>query len=73
MSAPGTGRLSNGTEGEQWMQAWCRTCVNDVNEDCPIVLAALTGEQPYEWRRGPFWSPQTVVSCDDYEWRGDDQ
>jgi hypothetical protein len=67
MSAPGTGRLSNGTEGQAWMDAWCHTCVKDINESCPLVLHAMMGDWPDEWRSGPHWSPQTVVSCDAYE------
>lgn len=75
MSAPGTGRPSNGTEGEQWMHAWCRTCIHDKpagegrpESGCQILLEGLMGGHPQQWRRGPFWSPQTVVTCDEWEW-----
>jgi hypothetical protein len=60
-------RPSNGTEGEAWVAAWCRTCVNDVNEDCPILLEGLLGVDPPQWHRGPPWSPQTVMYCDAYD------
>lgn len=63
-------RPSNGTEGEAWMEAWCRTCKKDVNEDCPIVLTGLIGEvDPPEWHRGPPWSMQTSMYCTSYEAR----
>lgn len=59
--------FSNGTEFEQWYEAWCATCVNDVNGDCELILAAYTGGRPKEWTRGPLWSPQTVIACHSYE------
>lgn len=62
-------RPSNGTEGDGWMAAWCRTCQNDVNEDCPILFNGLIGEEPPEWHDGPLWSPQTVIFCTEYERR----
>ena len=62
-------RPSNGTEGDLWMDAWCRTCVKDANEDCPILLSGLLGADPPEWGRGPFWSPQTVMYCTSYEYQ----
>ena len=58
---------SNGTEGDAWMAAWCATCVKDINEDCPILMMGLLGEHPPEWHRGPSWSMQTAIFCDEYE------
>ena len=59
-------RPANGTEGEAWMVAWCWTCENDRNEDCPILLDGITGNDPPQWHRGPGWSPQTVIFCTEY-------
>lgn len=70
MSAPGTGRPSNGAEGEAWMAAWCATCVHDVgapDDGCHILLDGLLGNYPKEWRRGPLYSPETATTCDAYE------
>lgn len=60
-------RPSNGTEGEAWMEAWCRTCIKDVSEDCQILLEGLMGGEPEQWHRGPMWSPQTVIYCTEYK------
>lgn len=43
MSAPGTGRLSNGTECDLWMGAWCRTCVKDKGQPDDEHNATLHG------------------------------
>lgn len=59
-------RPSNGTEGDAWMAAWCATCTNDINEDCPILLVGLSGDDPPEWHRGPPWSMQTAIYCTEY-------
>lgn len=48
--------FSNGTSGEIWMDRWCYRCLNDSpelvdrGEGCPLILAALTGHTPVEWR-----------------------
>jgi len=60
-------RPSNGTEGQAWMAAWCETCAKDVDDNCPIVLAGLVGNDPPEWHPGPLWSPQTVMYCTEYD------
>lgn len=63
-------RPSNGTEGELWMEAWCRTCQKDINDDCLILLDGLINpDGPPQWHRGPHWSPQTVMYCTEYEER----
>jgi hypothetical protein len=59
-------RHSNGTEFEQWKEAWCDTCVRDADESCPVVNDALMGDHPTAWGRGPHWSPQTVIYCKEY-------
>ena len=49
--------FSNGTDGELWMCAWCDVCIHDragragTGEGCPLVLIALLGRTPMEWRR----------------------
>jgi hypothetical protein len=35
------GYFSNGTEGMDYQEQWCRRCVHDVNQDCPVWLAHL--------------------------------
>jgi hypothetical protein len=60
-------RPSNGTEGEAWVAAWCHTCAEDVEENCPILLASLIFDDgPPQWHRGPMWSPQTAIYCTAY-------
>lgn len=42
--------FSNGTSWEIWAGRWCDDCFNDINEDCPLVTAAvLGGVLPTEW------------------------
>ena len=33
--------FSNGTEGELYEARYCRRCVHDINQDCPIILLHL--------------------------------
>jgi hypothetical protein len=33
--------FSNGREGEAYEARYCRQCVHDINEDCPILLLHL--------------------------------
>jgi hypothetical protein len=30
------GYFSNGTEGEDYFDAYCSKCIHDINEDCPV-------------------------------------
>lgn len=41
--------FSNGASWEIWSSKWCEECRNDVNHDCPIVLAAFMDRTPVEW------------------------
>ncbi|GAB4582602.1 hypothetical protein [Nocardia sp. IFM 10818] len=48
--------FSNGTEWEIWQYGMCmgggtqaRRCVNDDNDDCPLIALAVTGRTPAEW------------------------
>jgi hypothetical protein len=42
--------FSNSTSWEIWSYNWCQRCLNDINEDCPIVNVAMLGEKtPEEW------------------------
>jgi hypothetical protein len=43
--------FSNGTEGDAWMEHWCFRCTHDLRDDgCPLVLVAMLGQTPAEWR-----------------------
>lgn len=61
-------RPSNGTEGEAWMEAWCRTCFKDRDDECSILTSGLIGNDPSEWHRGPPWSMQTAIYCTSYDY-----
>ncbi|MEM1153652.1 MAG: hypothetical protein AAGI44_05895 [Pseudomonadota bacterium] len=45
---------ANGTEGEIFEGCWCQRCSKDQfdagGDSCTILLNALCGEQPEEWR-----------------------
>jgi hypothetical protein len=41
--------FSNGYEWDCWSSKWCKRCINDINNDCPIIMNALMGNQPVEW------------------------
>jgi hypothetical protein len=41
--------FSNGSSWEIWSYNWCRHCRNDVNEDCPIIMAGMLHIMPKEW------------------------
>jgi hypothetical protein len=30
--------FSNSTLGDMWVSKWCYRCLNDENQDCPILL-----------------------------------
>ena len=36
-------RPSNSTDGEMWMSENCYSCVNDIFDDCEILLNLLMG------------------------------
>ena len=41
--------FSNGTMSDMWMDRWCYAgCVREP--DCPLLLIALEGHTPSEWR-----------------------
>ena len=61
--ATGTWRPANGSEGDAWQQAWCNSCEQDADEDCPILLNLLIGEHDPHVRCGPMWSPATAGYC----------
>lgn len=57
--------FSNSTEWEIWNYHWCRTCKNDVNEDCPIILNLFLGEKDeHIVRTGPDLSDIICTSYD---------
>lgn len=50
----------NGTEGYDWLAAWCERCFHDKGTrdgsdpvGCPLVMVALMGRTPSEWLDGP--------------------
>lgn len=36
--------FSNSTLGDMWMSHWCHRCLNDENQDCPILLNIYLGQ-----------------------------
>lgn len=48
-SRPGS-PFSTSDDGEAWMDAWCRQCRHDVDEDCPLVTIAICGSTPAVWK-----------------------
>jgi hypothetical protein len=40
--------FSNGFEIDAWMDRWCYRCVHE--ETCPLILVAMLGKTPAEWR-----------------------
>ncbi len=50
MTAP----FSNSTEWDAWSALWCDRCRRDDSDaGCPLVLEALCGEVPEQWRPDP--------------------
>lgn len=58
--------FANGSEFEAWKSAWCDSCKVDF-DTCPVMDDALMTGDSDKLRKGPFWSPQTVRYCLDYE------
>jgi hypothetical protein len=57
--------FSNSTEWEIWSYNWCRTCLNDENEDCDIILNLMVNGKDARIRRdGPNLSD---IICDGYD------
>lgn len=51
--------FSNSTDSEIWFYNVCRgggvearRCVNDDNDDCPLITLAVIGQTPVEWVDG---------------------
>jgi hypothetical protein len=49
--APEQPAFSNGTSWDIWSSDWCERCIKDINQDCPLILAAFMGFTPIEWVR----------------------
>jgi hypothetical protein len=47
--SPKGAAFSNGTSWEIWSSRWCEQCANDINEDCPIIMAGFLHVMPREW------------------------
>lgn len=45
--------FSNGTEWDVWSSEWCSRCVNDTDDNCPLILVAMMGRTPSEWFEQP--------------------
>jgi len=51
--------FANGHSWDRWSFRWCDQCLHDVNENCPLVMAAMISEvTPTEWKQ---------VAPDEYE------
>jgi hypothetical protein len=55
MAEPKLYRPSNGTESQDFMEAFCFRCEKDRNRDCPILAATFVldvndPKYPKEWR-----------------------
>jgi hypothetical protein len=50
--------FSNSSSWDYWSYDWCSRCINDINDDCPLITAAFLGYTPREW---------TEVGLKDYE------
>ena len=51
--------FGNGQSWDRWSFRWCDQCLQDINEDCPLIAAAMLGKvTPREW---------SSVGIDDYE------
>lgn len=73
--------FSNGTEGYDWMEAWCERCVHDVDHEntggCPLVAVAFLQRTPVEWVEGPRsadggYSIQGQYECTEFQKRDDE-
>jgi hypothetical protein len=59
-------RPSNGTEGEQFMCAWCFECERDKEQNCPILAATMALDEddpnyPVEWGFDSAGLPQCAA------------
>lgn len=64
--------FANGTEGEEWMDKWCRYCAHDhgMHNDnggpyCGLITTSMVGEWPEGWIPEPddghFHLPSRMV------------
>lgn len=66
-TSPRQPAFSNGTSWEIWAYNWCRDCVNDDNDDCPLIAAAMLSVTPREWTRTGLQD----YECTEFEPRGE--
>jgi hypothetical protein len=59
--------FSNGFEWDVWSARWCHRCLNDANEDCPLILVAMLGKTPSQWVEGEILGLETRYSCNGFE------
>ena len=59
--------FSNGYEWDCWSSKWCDTCINDINQACPIVSYAIMGGQPTEWLPNVENSLYDKYTCTKYK------
>lgn len=51
--------FANAQSWHRWSYRWCDQCINDINESCPLIAAAMfKGVTPVEWDQ---------VAIDEYE------
>lgn len=61
--------FENGSAGADWFYNWCDRCVNDVNEDCPLVAIAYGGFTPCQWVDENVESIRNRYRCTEFEAR----
>jgi hypothetical protein len=49
-NSPRRKAFANGHSWDRWSYRWCDQCLQDINEDCPLIAAAMLGKvTPTEW------------------------
>jgi len=56
--------FSNGSEWDAWSAHNCQRCIYE--EDCPLVLVAMTGHTPGQWREIDPLSLRYRYECDEF-------
>lgn len=68
-TSPEKPAFSNSTSWDMWSAGWCHLCLNDINEDCPLILAGFLGFTPMEWVRTGLQN----YECTEFEPREESQ
>ena len=59
--------FSNSTDWEIWKAHWCDTCINDIDESCPIALDLLMYVENDAIRQTPGVRDSLFHICLEYE------